>query len=405
MKSFYLSGHRTFDNRGCEAIVRSTVGLLRQKFGAIEVLVPSEDISRDTAQWPDAATFGVEFVPGYFPAHARYWANLQRLPIPSLKTAGWPFPMSEAFKVLLQRVDVVLSVGGDNYSLDYRLPSLLMGVDRLAMNLRKPVVLWGASVGPFENVPAFVPVIRKHLADMSLIAVRESVSDNYLNETLELNNIIRMADPAFTLIPELVSTVAFWPVEEGNGVLGLNISPVIERYRNSGTDLRTEIVEFIRVAVKNYDMSVLLIPHVVPLDGDSKNNDADYMRPMLDSLRNLGPRVRMMDSTLNAAQIKQVISQCRFFIGARTHATIAALSSIVPTVSIAYSIKAKGINQDLFGHQDAVIDSSEVSQTSLLAGLKWLHTNEQELCGQLTLSLVVVKKKIDCAMERIREFV
>jgi colanic acid/amylovoran biosynthesis protein len=113
----------------------------------------------------------------------------------------------------------------------------------------------------------------------------------------------------------------------------------------------------------------------------------------------------MMDSTLNAAQIKQVISQCRFFIGARTHATIAALSSIVPTVSIAYSIKAKGINQDLFGHQDAVIDSSEVSQTSLLAGLKWLHTNEQELCGQLTLSLVVVKKKIDCAMERIREFV
>ena len=273
------------------------------------------------------------------------------------------------------------------------------------MNLRKPVVLWGASVGPFEKVPAFVPVIRKHLADMSLIAVRESVSDNYLNETLGLNNIIRMADPAFTLIPEPVSTIAFWPVEKGNGVLGLNISPVIERYRHSDYDLRTEIVEFIRVTVKNYDMSVLLIPHVVPLNGDSKNNDADYMRPVLDSLSDLGSRVRMMDSALNAAQIKQVISQCRFFIGARTHATIAALSSIVPTVSIAYSTKAKGINQDLFGHQDAVIESVEVSQTSLLAGLEWLHTHEQELCEQLTLRLVVVKKQIVCAMKRVREFV
>ena len=143
MKSFYLSGQRNFGNRGCEAIVRSTVGLLRQEFGAVEVLVPSGDISRDTAQWPDAAELGVEFVPDYFPAYTRYWVNLQRLPIPALKTAGWPFPISEAFKVMLQRVDVVLSTGGDNYSLDYRLPSLLMGVDRLAMNLRKPVVLLG----------------------------------------------------------------------------------------------------------------------------------------------------------------------------------------------------------------------------------------------------------------------
>ena len=53
MKSFYLSGHHNFNNRGCEAIVRSTVGLLRQEFGAVEVLVSSGDISRDTAQWPD----------------------------------------------------------------------------------------------------------------------------------------------------------------------------------------------------------------------------------------------------------------------------------------------------------------------------------------------------------------
>jgi colanic acid/amylovoran biosynthesis protein len=204
-----------------------------------------------------------------------------------------------------------------------------MGVDRLAMKLRKPVVLWGASVGPFEKVPAFVPVICKHLADMSLIAVRESVSDNFLNETLGLNHIIRMADPAFSLIPDPVSTIEFWPVEEGNGVPGLNISRVIGRYRHSGTDLRTEIVKFIRVTVKNYGMSVLLIPHVLPLNGDSKNNDAIYMRPVRDSLSDLGSRVRMMDSALDAAQIRQVISQCRFFIGARTHATTAPLSSIV----------------------------------------------------------------------------
>lgn len=40
------------------------------------------------------------------------------------------------------------------------------------------------------------------------------------------------------------------------------------------------------------------------------------------------------------------------FAGARTHSTIAALSSGVPTLSFAYSIKATGINRDLFGHTD-----------------------------------------------------
>jgi len=44
------------------------------------------------------------------------------------------------------------------------------------------------------------------------------------------------------------------------------------------------------------------------------------------------------------------------FAGARTHATIAALSSGVPTLSFAYSIKALGINRDVFGHARYCLD-------------------------------------------------
>jgi len=54
------------------------------------------------------------------------------------------------------------------------------------------------------------------------------------------------------------------------------------------------------------------------------------------------------------------------FAGARTHSTIAALSSGVPTLSFAYSIKARGINRDLFGHTEycmgpEVLDAKFVS--------------------------------------------
>ena len=157
MKSFYLSGQRTFGNRGCEAIVRSTVGLLRAQFGEVEVLVPSMDIERDRAQWPEAGGLGVRFVRAYHPRAAGYWVNLQRLPLPFLKRAGWPFSMPTWLKQQLAGVDAVLAVGGDNYSLDYRIPSPVMGLDKLAMDMGKPVILWELPWAPSTRSPASCP--------------------------------------------------------------------------------------------------------------------------------------------------------------------------------------------------------------------------------------------------------
>lgn len=378
MKRFYLTGQRTFGNRGCEAIVRSTVGLLRERFRDIEVLVPSSNVVRDRTQWPDAAEHGVRFVEAYSPRHAAYWVNLQRLPLPALKRAGWPFPMPGWLKRQMSQADAVLAIGGDNYSLDYRIPSPLIGMDKLAMDLDIPVVLWGASVGPFDREPDFAGAVAEHLARMRLVAVRESVSRDYLVEKLGLDNVVRMADPAFTLQKQAVDLQPFWP-EGANGVLGVNVSSLIERYKREGQNLRGEVAGFLRRAVRKHGMGVLLVPHVGSLRADDPAGDATYMAALLEHCRDLGDCVRMMPNDLNAAQIKHVIGSLRFFIGARTHATIAALSSGVPTVSIAYSVKARGINRDLFGNEDAVLHTNEVSETTLQQRLDWLLREEQSL--------------------------
>jgi polysaccharide pyruvyl transferase WcaK-like protein len=94
-------------------------------------------------------------------------------------------------------------------------------------------------------------------------------------------------------------------------------------------------------------------------------------------------KVTLMNPRLNAPQIKYVISKCRFFIGARTHSTIAALSSNIPTVSIAYSIKARGINQDIFGHTDYVLDVNNLNYHSLINYFDSLIKNEAIIKKQL----------------------
>ena len=48
------------------------------------------------------------------------------------------------------------------------------------------------------------------------------------------------------------------------------------------------------------------------------------------------------------------------FAGARTHSTIAALSTGVPTLSFAYSIKARGINRDIFGNTDYCLEPKDL---------------------------------------------
>lgn len=398
---FYLTGQTNFGNRGCEAIVRSTVKLLQQNFGACKTYVPSSDIARDRAQWPKAEDHGVIFVPAFKSPHNKYWRHVQRLPIAPLKQMGWPFPLAHELKALLSTVDAVLSIGGDNYSLDYLIPSLLMGMDGYAMQHGVPVVLWGASVGPFEKEPAFVPYVRKHLTKMAFIGARESITQSYLEDKLRLDNVVSVTDPAFLLEPEPIDMTSFWPSSESDGVLGFNVSPLIQRYRpeaESPDVLLNEIAAFIEGI--STDMPVFLIPHVIPLNGVSKNNDAHFMSALLERIQNK-TRVRMIDPKLNAAQIKYVISQCRFFIGARTHATIAALSSGVPTLSIAYSVKAKGINRDLFGHIDYVLDTPAVSLTTLSEKLKILVAQEEAIRNHLATTLPEWRKRSAYAAERL----
>lgn len=379
MTRFYLTGQHTFANRGCEAIVRSTVSLLKDEFGDIDVIVPSSDIDVDKQHWPDAELHGVRFVPYLVPRFAQYWSQLQRWPAIGVKCLYYPFALPQELEDMIMSADYVLSVGGDKYSLDYLPPVLLLTLDRYAMSQQKRVVLWGASVGPFDKNPAMENWFIRHLAGMSLIAVREPITHSYL-ESLGLGStVIRTVDSAFVLEPQPVEVGTFWPLDTGEGVMGLNLSPIVAARHNAETydgELLSFITEFARYVVEELDLSILLIPHVTSREGNKSEDDRVVLRSIYNEMAVHGGRISIVPGNLNAAQIKYVISRCRYFIGARTHSTIAAISSNIPTLSIGYSVKASGINQDIFGHTDYVMNCSDLSTTSLIEKFRLLTDNE-----------------------------
>lgn len=78
--------------------------------------------------------------------------------------------------------------------------------------------------------------------------------------------------------------------------------------------------------------------------------------------------------------MKYIISKLRFFVGARTHSTIAAYSTGVPTLAIAYSTKAKGIARDIFGtEENYVVDIRNAKEDFLIDSFEYIIKNENYL--------------------------
>lgn len=395
----YLLGQISLANRGCEALVRSLSLMIRERFPGAQLFCPSENAELDLRQWPNAAEDGINFVgmPS-FPTTLKIWGRLFRAVPPVRRLGVLPFSLPTEAQKQIQSADAVVMTGGDIISLDYGLNPLYFwsGLADAAHRLKKPTHLLAASVGPFSKDPLTEKHMIAHLRRYTSISVRETATLDYLKR-LGLPDVRLVADPAFVLRAAPIDVSDF--INPETDYIGLNVSPLVRKVltdKASRQRFDYAIRRFIRVIVTESDNNVVLIPHVDPLAGEWENSDRAYMRLLHRDLTDLGSRVSMTPDLLNAAQIKHVIGRCRYFIGARTHATIAAISQGVPTLSLAYSVKALGINKDLFGSTRYVLSISDISTETLCTGLALLRSDEAAFKA-------VVAEKLPLWQARARE--
>ena len=93
------------------------------------------------------------------------------------------------------------------------------------------------------------------------------------------------------------------------------------------------------------------------------------------------------------------------FIGARTHATIAAYSTCVPTLILGYSVKSKGIARDIFGTEEHyVLPVQEMRNPDELAnGFDWLSANEMTVRDHLIKTMPEYKARALLARDAVEE--
>jgi polysaccharide pyruvyl transferase WcaK-like protein len=285
-----------------------------------------------------------------------------------------------------------MSIGGDMYCYKEYYPSYMIAVDKMAKSAGKPLVLWGASI----EKSLISDEIEKDLESFDLISVRESISYETLVGLGINKNLHLYPDPAFTMREEQVILPENWV--SGNTV-GINISPLIMRYEAHPGALMKAVIEFVQYILDNTDCAVALIPHVFI----QQFNDMDPLREIHQQFSGTG-RVALIGENHSAPQLKGFIAQCRFFIGARTHATIAAYSSRVPTLALGYSVKARGIARDIFGDEKGLVlpiqDLSSAGQ--LIGSFNELREREAELRSRLIDVMPEYVEQAGLAIEQVR---
>lgn len=264
-----------------------------------------------------------------------------------------------------KQADYFLSIGGDNYCYGHQ--SFIYLVNRMLDRERVKRILWGASVEPHT-------IDERMMADLKgyyKIWARESLTYEALVEK-GLKQTFLLPDPAFVLNrKELPLPDGF---VEGNTV-GINVSPMIIGYeKNHGVTLQN-YVNLIQHIIGHTDMQVALIPHVVW----SHNDDREPLRQLYEMFKETGRVVMIEDH--NAEELKGYIARCRFMVVARTHASIAAYSTQVPTLVVGYSVKARGIAKDIFGTEEHYVIpvQSLQNEDELLRGFQWLMRNEDRI--------------------------
>lgn len=379
---FYLHGGS--GNHGCEAILNSTCHMIED---LPKLLVTnSEKEDRFYSLGPLCDILQERKIAEHFFAHVWYYAWRALFHDPESF-------MRYRFHAVLgkNRAPLYISTGGDMYCYEISKKEAIVANSTFVRAGAK-TILWGCSLEPeLLKEPEVVADMKRY----TLITPRESITAEALQKAGVVENVKLFPDPAFALEAEKMQLPERFVT---GGTIGINVSPMIVRHEKvDGITLANyrRLIDHILQTTKD---SVALIPHVMWNYNDDRLTLKELYRGF-----EANERV-MLFPDLSCQKLKYIISQCKAFIGARTHATIAAYSSCVPTLVVGYSVKARGIARDLFGTEENYVLPVQALEDpeELIRAYDWMMEREEQIRDRLEAVMPQYREKARAAGDEIR---
>ena len=341
-------------------------------------------------------------------ARMRNW--LTTLPSARLPT------FSHALRQLLS-CDAILDVSaGDSFANIYGQDvfQYQAQIKLLCLELGLPLILMPQTYGPF-NDRASADLAASILSRATLVCTREAAG---VQEVEQLcgdrppGRILSVPDMAILLEPrEAPLPIGFQKaVENGTPRIALNVSGLLFFARRSlglQLDYQQLVRRLLDWALSLPKSHVLLVPHVVAnarvpvvknrhvANSDSSDTVAcQQLASELDA--SLAARVDVLPAPQDPSQAKYALARCDYFVGARMHAFIGAISQTVPGTLLAYSKKAEGLAR-LLGIGAGVVDLRACSIEQCLAAVAELYRHREATQAHLA-------QRVPLAQTELRSF-
>lgn len=359
-------------NRGCGALTYSYVALIDRLFRSAG---KSYEIWLSDAQIKDWAFNGV-----FTMCDREYRVrDISYPPRSFLRRVLNLFRMRRSAFV---HADCVLNVGqGDSYSDIYGV-SRFKEMDRanvLARRLGIPYCILPQTIGPFST-PTLLPEIRRSLRGAEQVMVRDRLSLEQVRQLVPSCDVREYIDVAFFLPYEkIIQTEDFVHV-------GLNVSALLWHggyTRQNQFGLKGDYSALIRGLVRQFlqdpRVKIHLMAHVCESSSNIEN-DYEIAYELWQEIQDA--RVVLAPFALDPVMAKSYIAGFDFFVGSRMHATIAAFSSGVPVVPLAYSRKFSGLFEETLNYRQ-VVDLRTLDNDATMAFVRTAFERRETLAADI----------------------
>ena len=141
------------------------------------------------------------------------------------------------------------------------------------------------------------------------------------------------------------------------------------------------------------NIQIILIPHVMCRDLEVEDDFRTCLNIANEFKNNKNVKLITMDKYYREDEIKAIISGCDFFIGSRMHACIGAISTMVPTVPIAYSRKFIGI-WDKIGLGDCIADPRKQEEEDIIKLIEDKFNTREAIKNKLEIEIPILKEEV-----------
>lgn len=273
------------------------------------------------------------------------------------------------FYKVVRAQDFVIDIsGGDSFTDVYGHRRIMQDFiqKQLVHMAGRPLVFAPQTIGPFKHW-FWRYLAKRSMTSAAILATRDVKSIAFLRELGVTREVIEASDVALRLPYEA-------PQRAPGGAprVGLNVSGLLLHggyTRNNMFGLKADYPKLIRELIKELlahdsGCELHLIGHVVPAKRGGVEDDYQTCLDLAEEF----PGAIVAPAFETPSEAKSYIAGLDFMVGARMHACIAAFSSGVPVVPMAYSRKFAGLfgSLDYNYTVDCTVESTEICLSRIL---------------------------------------